>query len=360
MKDDIRVKEISTLEEVTSYLNELQAGASYSLETTIKAQLEIIRFVQSPTLVSTTLDSLILFLKRSLEEAESPREQNALKDQFSLMIQNYIFFFNARLQLEINTNKDEATKLFHQAGEMLSKTITDISLMSIPGGQSKGGKAVVGVVVKNFFSKDDNKSKGFLTSLINWWRKDKIIAEKRSEFYKTLDSMFFKLDKYSDLIGTSLLINGVILNYISELSDYYFDYDLYNIEEQIKEFENKIDEQPILFSKGETTGAVFGIGIVTILLRWIWTLLASFGTAIVDVFSDEKSISSNEGWFLPHFLWVLGITVVVELFFVIRSVSIRSDYAQIIKNKEIKYNNMLSEKQQYVNQLKTIAEKFQL
>src|SRR5690606_16291768 len=359
MDNNIKVKEISTLDEVTSYLNGLQEGASYCLETTIKAQLEVISFIQSPTLVSTTFDSLILFLKRSLEGAESPKEQNNLRDHFSRMIQNYIFFFNARLQLEINSNKEEATKLFHQAGEMLSKTITDTVLMAaVPGGQLKGAK-IAGVVVKNFFSKDNNESKGFLTSLINWWRKDKIIAEKRSEFYKILDSMFFKLGKHNDLIGTSFLINGVILNYISELSDYYFDYDLYEIRERIKQYENKIEEQPILFSEGGITATTFGIGIATIVIRWIWSLITAVGTAVVDAFSDEKSASSNESWFLSHLFLVIIITALVELFFVMKSLSKRKEYENAIEQEKNKYQKILSEKKQYAEQLNEIARKFE-
>ncbi|WP_430613392.1 hypothetical protein [Flavobacterium sp. JP2137] len=358
MDSNITVKEISTLEEVTSYLNGLQEGASYSLETTIKAQLEVISFIQSPTLVDTTFDSLILFLKRSLEGAESLKEQNNLRDHFSRMIQNYIFFFNARLQLEINSNKEEAIKLFHQAGEMLSKTITDIVLMAAPGGQLKGAK-VAGVVVKNFFSKDNNASEGFLVSLINWWRKDKIIAEKRNEFYKTLNSMFFKLGKHNDLIGTSFLINGVIINYVSELSDYFFINDLNEVKARIKEYENKIEKQPILFSEGGITATTFGIGIVTIVIRWIWSLITAVSTAVVDAFSDEKSTSTNESWFLSHFFLVIIITALVELLFVMKSLSKRKEYENAIEQEKDKYQKILSEKKQYAEQLNDIARKFE-
>lgn len=358
MSEEIIKIEISTLEEVTSYLSELQKGASHSLESTIKAQMEVIRFVQSPTLVGTTFDSLILFLKRSVDEAETDREKNNLRDHFSLMIQNYIFFFNARLQLEINSNKEEATKLFHQAGELLSKSITDISLMAIPAGQAKGIKSA-SIVVKNFFSKDDNGNNGFLTRLINWWRKDKVIAEKKREFYVTLNSMFFKLGKHSSLIGPSFLINGVILNYVTELSNYNYNYELYSIEDRIKKYKLQLKEQPILFSNIGAVGITLGIGVVTIVLRWIWDLISAVGTAVVDVFSDEKSVTSNESWFLQHVLVVLLITAIVETYFVLISLSKRKGLKHEINKCENEYNKVLKEKKEYIGQLKEIAEKFE-
>ena len=82
--------EISSIEDMTCFLEELQEHASDSVESAIKAQLQVIRFIQSPTLVDTTLDTLILNLKNSLDLSESKSETIKLKSQFSLMIQNYI------------------------------------------------------------------------------------------------------------------------------------------------------------------------------------------------------------------------------------------------------------------------------
>ena len=58
---------ISSFEDLNSYLLELQRDASYSIESAINAQLAVIQYIQTPSLVTTTLDTLILNLKKSLK-----------------------------------------------------------------------------------------------------------------------------------------------------------------------------------------------------------------------------------------------------------------------------------------------------
>lgn len=211
-------KEINSLEQMGAWLASLEDGASVSVQEAVKAQMQVIQFVQSPTLVDTTLDTLILSLKKSLKKASNEDEKEHLRESFSIMIQNYVFFFDARMQYAINESKDEARQIFLQAGEMLSNNVKDVALMAVNG---KKKVEVAAVVVHNLFDTNDNKSAFDLFNRIwKWWNKDKIIAEKREEFYVTLYNICKKLGKYQPLIGESMLINGMIERYIPAIYNY--------------------------------------------------------------------------------------------------------------------------------------------
>lgn len=211
--------EIDSLEGMTNWLSSLQAGASLSVQQALKAQLQVIQFVQSPTLVDTTIDTLVLNLKKSLEGEQDPDMKKTIHERFSLMIQNYVFFLDARLQMEINNNKEEAMRLYDMAGDMLSHSVVDIAMLATPGGiVAKGAK----FVVKNVFAGNNEATGNFLGSLVKylWAKNDK--DQKVADFYKTIYGIIMKLDKYSGLIGKSMLISNMIDRYTPNLADYEF------------------------------------------------------------------------------------------------------------------------------------------
>ena len=94
------------------------------------------------------------------------------------MIQNYVFFFDARMQYAIKENKDAARQIFLQAGQMLSNSVKNVALMAVSG---KRIKEIATVMVHNLFDEDDDASAINLFNRIwIWWNKDKIIAEKKA------------------------------------------------------------------------------------------------------------------------------------------------------------------------------------
>lgn len=211
--------EIDSLEDMTNWLSSLQAGASQSVQSALKAQLQVIQFVQSPTLVDTTIDTLVLNLKKTLEEEPDPLMQKNIHERFSLMIQNYVFFLDARLQMEINDNKQEAMKLCDMAGDMLSHSVVDVAMMAMPGGVvAKGSK----LVVKNVFAGNESATKNFFGGLVKFLYSWNEKEQKVADFYKIIYGIIMKLDKYSDLIGKSMLISNMIDRYTPNLADYEF------------------------------------------------------------------------------------------------------------------------------------------
>lgn len=349
---------INSFEEMDNFLNELQANASESVAEALKAQLTVIRYVKSPTLVDTTLDTLILNLKKSLKYAESPKMEDELREKFSLMIQNYIFFFDARLQYEIDTNKKRAGELYDAAGKMLSESVTEVAMLAMGSGNAAGGKAVTAIVVKNLFAQNDSdESAGFLQKLVKWWRHEKIVAEKQHEFYNTILKMFQKLDKYQELIGPSMLINGVIERYAENIADYAYS-DIANIKTFQQGLLYQIEDMNLFTSNSGWTITAIIIGASTLVLRQIWYWISGAGGKIISWFSDSHTITDHSGWFLPHFYWVLAIVVAIELIVIIRNWSKRSDLYSNVALMDEQIAEEESKKEKFKNEILEMADKF--
>lgn len=393
-------KEINSLEQMGAWLISLENGASVSVQEAVKAQMQVIKFIQSPTLVDTTLDTLILSLKKSLKKASNEDEKEHLRESFSLMIQNYVFFFDARMRYtieenkeEARQNKEEARQIFLQAGEMLSNSVKDVALMAVSG-QKKAEVATV--VVHNLFDVNENKSAVSLFDRIwNWWHqkeiiaeKQKIIAEKRKEFYVTLYNICKKLGKYQSLIGESMLINGMIERYTPIVYDYYAEqlwkqHRLTTWQQQLKGIENDRKEQINEIDDNIKWNSAIGV-------RWEWLGYIGLGALGVMVLSlivglfrwIVKAVAGTNvnGWFATQMYWTLGIIgIAVAIFFIIEFVHIircrieanqltkrrDKDVAEINKQFDAKRDELLqrvdavkAELQTFVQELQQIAESY--
>lgn len=350
-------KEITSLEQMESWLTTLEIGANISAQEALKAQIQVIRFIQSPTLIDTTLDTLILCLKKSLKKAENEDEKEHLRESFSLMIQNYVFFFDARMQYAIKENKDAARQIFLQAGQMLSNSVKNVALMAVSG---KRIKEIATVMVHNLFDEDDDASAINLFNRIwIWWNKDKIIAEKKEEFYVTLYNICKKLGKYQPLIGESILINGMIERYTPAICNYSREKALtqgeFNVskwqkrfnelekkqQKQQNEIEKKRQEELVRIDANIKEYSTKGI-------RWkrfIFVCLGSLGTFVVSLIIGlirliAKEIDDNNvgGWFAEQMYWTLGfIGVVIAVFFLVEIVNIiysRNYAKKLIRNRD--------------------------
>lgn len=360
-------KEITSLEQMESWLTTLEIGANISAQEALKAQIQVIRFIQSPTLIDTTLDTLILCLKKSLKKAENEDEKEHLRESFSLMIQNYVFFFDARMQYAIKENKDAARQIFLQAGQMLSNSVKNVALMAVSG---KRIKEIATVMVHNLFDEDDDASAINLFNRIwIWWNKDKIIAEKKEEFYVTLYNICKKLGKYQPLIGESILINGMIERYTPAICNYSREKALtqgeFNVskwqkrfnelekkqQKQQNEIEKKRQEEIVRIDANIKEYSTKGI-------RWkrfIFVCLGSLGTFVVSLIIGlirliAKEIDDNNvgGWFAEQMYWTLGfIGVVIAVFFLVEIVNIiysRNYAKKLIRNRD---NDIAKVNQQY-------------
>ena len=359
--------EITSLEQMESWLTTLEIDANVSVQEALKAQIQVIRFIQSPTLIDTTLDTLILCLKKSLKKAENEDEKEHLRESFSLMIQNYVFFFDARMQYAIKENKDAARQIFLQAGQMLSNSVKNVALMAVSG---KRIKEIATVVVHNLFDEDDDASAINLFNRIwIWWNKDKIIAEKKEEFYVTLYNICKKLGKYQPLIGESILINGMIERYTPAICNYSREKALtqggFNVskwqkhfnelekkkQKQLNEIEKKRQEELDCIDTNIKKYSTKGI-------RWkklIFIGLGSLGAFVVSLIIGlirliiyEIEDRNVDGWFSEQMYWTLGIIgVVIIVFFLVEITNIiysRNYAKKLIRNRD---NDIAKVNQQY-------------
>lgn len=297
--------EIKSLEEMESFLENLQATASDSLAAALSAQLQVIRYVSSSQLVGTTFDTLFKNLKKAKEYAATPKERDMIMEKGSLMIQNYVFFMKAKLVYAIEDNKREGQKLFEEAGMQLSKSVVDIGTACYTGG------ANLSIAVANNLFQNSEKNLGLFARFLNWWNKEEINLEKQEEFYKSLELLIEKLNRNKEVIGKSDIIAGLVENYADDLtynvtSDYQMSYLAY-----------KEKKDTSLRQIGTVSLSLLGFSVIFLILRWIWHGIQDMGSGVMSWFSDGVEKISRDGWVSTHFMWTGTILAFVALIFFI-------------------------------------------
>ena len=92
--------QITTIEEFENALRTLKQGASASLISALNAQLQVIQYIQSPKLVDSSFDLLFSNLRKSVR-ATTKEQRGVVRERAQLMIHNYIFFLQAKLDYMI-------------------------------------------------------------------------------------------------------------------------------------------------------------------------------------------------------------------------------------------------------------------
>lgn len=224
---------INTIEEMQDFLKMAERHASYSIQSMLQVQMTVIRYIQSPTLVDSSLDTMIMSLRESLSETEDENYRKRIKKMFHRMLANYIFFMDARFKMEIQNDKDAANTLLSVAGENLSKNIVEVATMAVTG--PIGISAISSMSVTNLF---DTKNDNIITLTINWVNSGKRITEKTKDFFDSILAIIKKLDKYQPIIDRSMLLYGAIERYASALSDYYMKDEIEKCNKEIQELKN--------------------------------------------------------------------------------------------------------------------------
>ena len=197
--------------QMVAWLNSISAQTkSPAILKVINAQLQVIQFVNAPSLLGMVLDNMIAVLHQTLREASSEKEKVELRETISLMIQNLIFFADAQLHYAVDKNKQEAKQILSTAGDMLAKSVANVASLA-------GGPAVVArVVIKNIFASEEMQN-GFFGKLIGWIMDRGQIEKRKEDFDTSLKNLFDTFDKYATLIGPSIQIHGMLHRYENQL-----------------------------------------------------------------------------------------------------------------------------------------------
>lgn len=230
--------EIVSVKGMQSFLSDCQSAVSPAIQQAIQTQMQVLSFVQSPTLSGMAVDNMLFCLDKSVKLAVDENERTLLRDQFCSMIQTFIFFNEARiLQIEKST-RQQGVQLLSQAGGMLAKNVVNIAMMAATAGTSKAVSSAIDAAqkasgaVKDFTQKetrprisvdnifdDPDELSEFAKQAISWASNKKMVEMKKLEFDQLLDDMFLSFDQYFPLIGPSILINGLLSRYKNRLVD---------------------------------------------------------------------------------------------------------------------------------------------
>lgn len=323
-KNDVAINnyyEISSLSEMSSYLEKLQRESSGAVAEAVNAQLAVVRFVQSPTLNDTLLDTLLMGLETAISYSQTEEDKAIYRRHFALMIQNYVFFLDAKIQYEVEQHQEEAYRLLDHAGEMLSKSVVKLAELYATKGTSALKVGMANLVVKNVFAQENEKEKkSFFKKFFDWYNKKVRISKKKDVFYDTLERIYFKFDEYSELIGPSILIKGLLERYIVEMAN--------------KKYDSEIFSYYYFSAKKYVDNAK----------NVFWRLVALGGFSFVIRFFLEKPAS----WFLSHLIWVLFLGVAYILIaMVVYFIKYYYPKKKIEKKKKL-----------YITELYNIANKF--
>lgn len=215
---------INTLDGMSSYLQEMQGNqCSPSAMQALQSQMQVLSYVKTPLLTGMAVDTMVMCLYKAIQSAANETEKDAVRESFALMIQSFMFFNEAQLQYEINSNKEEGVQLLTQAGEVLSKSVVSVATLVVTSYASCGAALAVkagSIVVKNVFAKQ-NGQQSFFGKLVSFIGDKKRIEERKMQYYDTLRNTFTLFDRYAAMIGTSIILHGMLDRYGHKLIEQY-------------------------------------------------------------------------------------------------------------------------------------------
>ena len=220
-------RDIKTVEDMSNYLEELSLQANKSVGAALQAQLQVIRYIQSPKLYDNSFDLFFKNIENALKYADSPQMQTMIQERAAIMIQNYVFFMNAKLQYEyeVEVNREQHRELMEESCKMLAESTAEVATMAIPGGivaETSLKAALLKASAKALTSNNNNDGDNMFTKFYRWWTKDTRTKKNRGELLQTMDTLTAKLYKHQTVIGKSDLIAGLIDRYSSDMVQYFY------------------------------------------------------------------------------------------------------------------------------------------
>lgn len=210
---------VTTTEGMKKWLQDLGKDTTPALMQVLQTQMQVIKYVESPSMTGMLFDNMILCLNQALKLTSDPVQLENIRESFALMMQNYFFMIETNLRCAEKKNSEETTKLLIQSGEMLSDAVTQVA-QTIASASPVGGAAVAKVAVMNVFEKPEAQS-SYIKSVFSWLANKKVLKEKQDLFYKTLEMLFETMDTHAELLGPSILTHGMLRRYRHVLVDHY-------------------------------------------------------------------------------------------------------------------------------------------
>lgn len=211
---------VDSMAGMQSLLRQLAPATTPAMTLLLQNQLQVLESVNNASMTMMAMDNMVFSLSKAVQSTNNEEEKIILRDNFSMMIQSFLFFTEAKLMFAVESNRQEALNLLSDAGDILTKCIAEAATAAATAAANSGKKIadkVVAPMVKNIFS-SPSEGPSFLGKFLSFLGNKKIIEEKKQEFYKMISNMFPLFDQYSELIGPNILINGLLLRYANDLA----------------------------------------------------------------------------------------------------------------------------------------------
>ena len=324
-----KLVQINSLKEMEVFLEGLEKNASKSIESALKAQLVVVKYVNSSELFGTTIDTLFKYLKKSQKTAKTEDEKIEIREKGSILIQNYVFFMQAKLKYAIEDNKKESEEIFKEAGNMLSKSVIDIGM-----GVASGGSTTV-TVAANLFSNPQEKMNLF-KRIVNFLNQKEINEKKEEEFYENLSILFEKLEKYKKTIGKSDIISGMIENYkeyiVEENTSHLMTSTYYH-----SDLKDKSLRKMKLYSL-----ITLGVSILFLVIRFIWHSIQDVSISAASLVSDNIEEISRENWAYNHFIWTGVIIILIVITQLLLYFKHKKNYKNSMRIYDVEYDRLIN------------------
>lgn len=340
-------QEIKTIQDMESFIEGLSERANESAEAALKAQLAVIRYVQSPALYDSSFD---MFFKNALKYADSPRMEEMIRERATIMIQNYVFFMNAKLQFEIAVNQEEQRELMEEACTMLAESVAEVARMAMEGEDGGDGGNIEIMALKaaaKMVTAKDSKGNSFLTKLWRLCTQDSRTKQKEGEFLQTIDKLTAKLYKQRDVIGHSDLIAGLIERYAADMTDYFYGGQVQSSQAAL----SSAAEQAKKYCRN-WGWVILALSVVVLIIRWIGRGFSSAASWVSSKIADTDTgyVSDNSHWALQQWGYALGLFALICLIILIRYLIQRKNFRSVLMVARNEYD------QAYRNYLNIAAE----
>lgn len=298
---EINIASCTSIEEVQESLSLMAQEANKSLSHALKAQIQVVKYISKPDLHGSTFDLFFKNLKKAIDYAEDEENVYELREQAALMLNNFVFFMKAKIEWEVAVNRKEGESLFLEASHGLAETVLTLASMYYGGTAKVAMKATAVKHLSTLFFNPDKEGDNWFKKAGRWLFKSSRTAEKKADFFETLDRLADKLVDQCEIIGSNDLIAGIYENYREELIESHSDEwtPLWADASELKEKSYGIPGF-ILGIGGALSGIVWFI-------RWI-----------ISLFSE-----SSPGWASAQWMWtgiVLGgVSIIVAVIFLILS-----------------------------------------
>ena len=199
---------VSSLNGMKLWLQDLGKDTTPAILQVLQTQLQVLKYVESPSMVGMMFDNMILCLNKSLKLTSDSIQKENIREAFASMMQSYFFMFETNLRCVEKKDSEETTRMLLQSGELLSDAIKNVAQVAI----AANGGGNLDAAVMNVFESAETQS-SYIKNVFSWLANKKVLKEKQDTFYKTLEMLFETLDTHAELLGPSILTHGMLRRY---------------------------------------------------------------------------------------------------------------------------------------------------